>query len=312
MTESADLLRVGIVAPIFNNMPVWIGQAYGHFEREGLRVVDDVRYSIPKVTEGVLTGELEVAIGTPESAIADQESGGDLTIVAGNAHYLTNTLIGRRGLTAIEELRGGVVGSAAVDQGTGLLMQAMLEQHGLVKDRDYELRGIGVASDRWELLQRGELDAGLQTPPHSYIAEEAGFPALGEIADYVPDYQFTTINVRASWASEHAGRLSAFLRGMLHATRFMADEQEATLDLAVERLGWERRHAEQEWQRFMEHGSPALDLEPGAEALRTTLAFMHRAGGVAAADDPGRYVDLMLVRRCRLEAGIAPSARALL
>ena len=51
-----------------------------------------------------------------------------------------------------------------------------------------ETAGAGA---RHRLLLDGKIDAGLQSIPWAYVAEDAGFNNLGAASDTVPDWQFT-------------------------------------------------------------------------------------------------------------------------
>ena len=46
----------------------------------------------------------------------------------------------------------------------------------------------GAHPQRWEALKAGTLDAAIQLVPFNYIAEESGFPNLGDVDEYVPDF----------------------------------------------------------------------------------------------------------------------------
>ena len=56
----------------------------------------------------------------------------------------------------------------------------MLATVGLNHPADYLLAVVGTHPPRWELLQQGTTDAGLQSRPYDQIAIEAGFSDLGD------------------------------------------------------------------------------------------------------------------------------------
>jgi ABC-type nitrate/sulfonate/bicarbonate transport system substrate-binding protein len=283
-------LAVGLVAPIFNNMPVWAAGQLGLFADAGLAVTATVLYGVQNVTSATQDGSVDVGFGTPEGVLGNPEH--TLTIVAGNARKLANGLIARRGLTSVTDLRGGTVGVSHLSEGTALLATEMLGAHGLQPGEDYQLKAIGVASARWELIQRGELDAGLQTPPHKYIAEDEGYPNLGEIADYVPDYQFTTLNVRKDWAHQHGDELRAFLSALARATQWLYDEPVAATALATEVLGTTPEYARRDYEHFASSRSLTPDLALSDAGMAKVIEVMHRAGTLAEDADWQQQVDL--------------------
>jgi NitT/TauT family transport system substrate-binding protein len=291
MTE----LAVGLVAPIFNNMPVWAAEHLGLFADAGLAVTVKVLYGVQNVTDATQDGSVEVGIGTPEGVLSNPED--ILTIVAGNARKLANSLIARRGITSVADLRGGTVGVSHLSEGTALLATEMLGAHGLRPGEDYQLKAIGVASARWELIQRGELDAGLQTPPHKYIAEDEGYPNLGEISDYVPDYQFTSLNVRKAWAGQHGDELRAFLSALSRATQWLYDEPGAATDLATQVLGTTPEYARRDYGHFASSRSLTPDLALSDAGMAKVIEVMRRAGTLSEGADWQRRIDLSFLPR---------------
>ncbi len=276
-------LAVGLVAPIFNNMPVWVAEQLGFFAGEGLAVTAKVLYGVQNVTTATEDGSVQLGIGTPEGVLSDPAS--PLVIVAGNARKLANGLIARRGISSIAGLRGATVGVSHAREGTALLVTEMLAAHGLRAGQDYQIKAIGGASARWEAIQRGELDAGLQTPPHKYVAEDQGYPNLGEISDYVPDYQFTTINVRADWAAGNRETLRGFLRAMSRATQWLYDEPDMAVDLAAQALGTTADYARRDYRHFTASASLTPDLRLSGPGMAKVIGVMRAAGTLPGGED---------------------------
>jgi len=288
-----DSLTVALVAPIFNNLPVWAAHHLGYFAAADLEVTAPVLYGVANVTDAVRTGKAQVGLGTPESVLSDPDADQGLLIVGGNARTLSNGLIARRGIDTIDQLRGCTIGVSHRSEGTALLVMEMLAAHGLHVERDYQIAAIGVASERWEQIQKGTLDAGLQTPPHKYIAEELGFANLGDIFDYVPDYQFTTLNVGRRWTLDNAEQLSRLLSCLSQATQWMYDEPTDAVDLAATFLQTTTEYAQRDYDQFRRTISLTPDLRLSEAGMSTVVAMMTAAGTLATpgADQSAR-IDL--------------------
>ncbi len=80
----------------------------------------------------------------------------------------------------------------------------MMAAHGLHYPGDYEVKDTGGVPPRHKALLEGSIDAGLQSIPWNYVAEEAGFKDFGEVSKYVPDWQFVTVNANNDW-KRHVG-----------------------------------------------------------------------------------------------------------
>jgi ABC-type nitrate/sulfonate/bicarbonate transport system substrate-binding protein len=112
---------------------------------------------------------------TPEGVVGNSAKGGRLRLVAGNSNRAPLSLIGGKGIERIEDLRGKRVGTTSLKEGTAIMVQKMLAAHGLHYPGDYEFATVGAHPQRWEHLQAGSIEAGLQLVPYNYVAEDAGY-----------------------------------------------------------------------------------------------------------------------------------------
>ena len=294
-------LKVGMVSRTFFYVPFWAAQGQGFFAQEGLRVEGTIFNSVSKVTDGTRDGSLDIGIGTPEGVIQDVEAGRQLRIVAGNANKLTHFLIALKKYRRIEDLKGAVLGVASLDEGTAFIMHEMVARHGLRFPQDYTLQAVGGAPARRKALQEGTIDAGLQAIPLNYLAEDAGFPNLGDATAYVPEYQFTTLNVRRDWAARNGDALVRFLRGMIRGTRWMYANREAAVALTAEEMRIDRAAAERGWRDFTSRQILPMDLGVSAPGMAKVIEIMGRAGflKVTAETRPEKYLDLSFLQRAR-------------
>ena len=243
-------LKFAAVSRNYFNLPVWIAQHAGLFAAEDLSVEIELHESVDAVTERLRDGRVQLAYGITEHVILDREAGGGLTIIGGNVNKLPFSLIAGREIRGVEDLRGKVVGVSSLEAGSSSLVMKLLEARGLAYPGDYEIRAVGPILARWELLQSGEIDAGLQGAPLDYIAMEAGYPAICNPRAEVPDFQFTSLNVDAAWAAGNAVDLGRFLRAFVRAhARFRADKDGAGRIARVE-TGVEPRHLDRAWEEY--------------------------------------------------------------
>src|ERR1044072_8264571 len=102
-----EVVRVGVVAPAYINVALWVAQRQGFFHDEGLRVEQHVIGSTTGVTTALRTGTVDLAMTAPEGCIADATSGGSLRLVARLANKPPLSLIWLAPHQRITALRGG-------------------------------------------------------------------------------------------------------------------------------------------------------------------------------------------------------------
>ena len=244
-------LVVGAVSRNYFNMPLWAARHAGFFASEGLSVSIQLIESIDEVMQHLRDGDLDLALGVTENVILDREQGGRLQVVGGNVNKLPFSLIARPHIRSYADLRGARIGVSSVRSGSSSLVMKLLAGHGLRYPQDYNLVPVGPILARWELLQKGEIDAGLQGAPLNHIAVDSGYSDLGSPRSEFPDFQFTSLDADADWARRNEDILIRFLRAFLRAHRWFYANREGATEIALEETGLERRYAERAWDEYV-------------------------------------------------------------
>ncbi|OXR48093.1 nitrate ABC transporter substrate-binding protein, partial [Pusillimonas sp. T2] len=216
-------MRLGIVVPAFFYVPYWAAVDKGFYKDVGLDVSIIVYGGIDPLTKALKAREVDIGIGSPEHVIHNVEAGGDLRMVGGNVNRPTHSLIVQPEIKTLSDLRGKVLGVSALSGGTSSLFIDILERVGLKYPQDYVIVEASVVPPRHEKLMSREIDAAMQTDPHNYMAEDAGLNNLGAVSDWIPYFQFNSVNVRSSWASSHRDELVKFLAASIKASKWLFD-----------------------------------------------------------------------------------------
>jgi ABC-type nitrate/sulfonate/bicarbonate transport system substrate-binding protein len=287
-----DKIAAGLVSRTYFNMPLWAAQQHGMFAAEGLEVEGTIHGNESQVPP-LLDGRFQVYIGSPELAIQNQAEGGPLKIVAGNAGKLVHSLIARAPFKRVEDLRGRMIGIFNDKEGTFFHVKAMLAAHGLQFPGDYEVKHTGGVPPRHKALLAGEIDAGLQSVPWNYVAEEAGMNNLGDVIKYVPDWQFVSVNVNGEWARQNRDVLVRFLRVILRANEWLYANRAAASEIASREMPAPLPHAERAWDFFTGTNALTRDASVNLKGLAQVIATLKETGLLAngASDDPTSYID---------------------
>ena len=67
-------ITVGVVAPGYVNIPLWVAQERGFLDRRGLRAAERILGTTDGVTSALRQGEVDIALTAPEGSIADAVS----------------------------------------------------------------------------------------------------------------------------------------------------------------------------------------------------------------------------------------------
>jgi len=289
---AAEPLAVGMISRTFYYVPVWAAEQQGFFAEEGLQpdlqiIGNDAQ------TSQLLDGKLQITVAPTEGILQNVQAGGPLRMIAGNAGKLSHYLIALPKYNRIEDLKGAKIGILSLKEGSFFHFQEMAAKHGLTYPGDYEVVSTGGAPARHKALEAGTIDAGLQSIPWSYVAEDEGFHNLGSIVDYIPDWQFTSYNVNDDWAQKHPEVVTAFLRAVLKGTDWMYENRDAAIALAAEKLGIKQEYAARGWDYFTQAGTITRDLRINEPGLLKVIEIQKKAGLLPAdaSTDPTTYVD---------------------
>jgi ABC-type nitrate/sulfonate/bicarbonate transport system substrate-binding protein len=287
-----DKIAAGLVSRTYFNMPLWAAQEHGFFADEGLDVEGTIFGNESQVPP-LLDGRFQVFIGSPELAIQNQAEGGPLRIVAGNAGKLVHSLIARAPFQRVEDLRGRTIGIFTDKEGTFFHVKAMLAAHGLNYPGDYEVKHTGGVPPRHKALLAGEIDAGLQSVPWNYLAEEAGMSNLGDVIQYVPDWQFVSVNVNGKWGEANRDVLVRFLRAIVRGTEWLYANRAAASAIAARVLPSPLHHAERAWDFFTGSNALTRDVSVNLKGLAQVIATLKTVGLLSrdASADPVSYID---------------------
>ena len=269
-------LPVGIVSRTFFNMPYWIGIRMGFFADEGLEVETTMYGNAPQVPP-LLDGSLRIVLGTPESCLQNAADGGPLQIIAGNTGKLTHSLMARKPFARVEDLKGATIGILNMTEGTFFQIKEMLAAHGLHYPQDYSVKETGGVPHRHKALLDGSIDAGLQSIPWNYVGEDAGLNKLGDIMDYVPDWQFVSINANTDWARDNRDVVVSFLRAIVRATEWFYSNPEAAAQIAEVELPAPPNHARRAWDHYTSTNAMTRGSLVNAKGLHKVITTLIEA-----------------------------------
>jgi ABC-type nitrate/sulfonate/bicarbonate transport system substrate-binding protein len=281
-------------------MPLWIGIENGFFADADLEVETSIFGNASQVPP-LLDGTFQFVIGSPEVIMQNAAGGGPLRIIAGNAGKLVHSLIGRAPFQRIEDLRGATIGILNTKEGTFFHVKTMLAAHGLHYPGDYRIKETGGVPPRHKALLEGSIDAGLQSVPWNYVAEDAGMHNLGDVIDYVPDWQFVSVNANDQWAAAHEDIVRRFLLAMLRGTAWLYADRAKSSRIAAREMPAPLHHAERAWDYFNETNALTRDMSVNMTGLAKVIATLQEAGLLPAdvQAEPSFYVNDRYLRAAR-------------
>ena len=286
-------IEIGIVVPAVIYAPVWLADQRGFLRDEGLTVRLRSFGSTDATTAALRDGVVPITIGSPEGSIANALNGGELRLVSGFVNRPPLSMIAQPRYHSMAELRGAKLGTTSLKEGTCHLMEKMMAAHGMHQPADFQFVMAGAHPQRWEALKAGTLDAAIQLVPFNYIAEESGFPNLGEVDEYVPDFLFCAVCTRMSWANENRDHLIGLLRALRRGVEALYDDPVTAAEVVLGEINMTPKHARRACREFVSKKVIPRDLSINPQAFAATLEAMLRSGVIK--DHPHSEVQALTV-----------------
>ena len=300
-SRQRETIHVGLIDRTFFPQPVMVAIQNGYFADEGLNA--NIRFirSGEGQAEGLLKGDLHLALSSVEGIMQNVERGGPLRMLAANSGKLSHFIITQKKFKKVEDLKGATVGILTLTEGSFFNWQDIALKHGLKYPEDYKVMQTAGAGARHHLLLEGKIDVGLQSIPWAYVGEDAGLNNLGAAVDYVPDWQFTTYNVNGEWAKANPAKVEGFLRAVLRATDWIYRNRAPSAEIAAREMNIKPSYAERAWDYYTQTGTLTRNLAFNEPGLRRVFETQVKAGRLPASltFDAAKYIAGGYLERAR-------------
>jgi ABC-type nitrate/sulfonate/bicarbonate transport system substrate-binding protein len=208
-------------------LPLFVAQEFGFFAAEGLDVRTVLIRGGPTAMAALVGGGVEYAFVAGVASVRAIAQNAPITIVSGIQPYMDYTLMGAKGITSVNDLKGKIVGVTGPGGIAEWSSVESLAKKGLVRDRDYKiLYGVGNSPARAQALETGKI----QASPFSFLEklelERKGFPSLYDVGAVLPGFPFVVIITSKTKAESDSESIIQMLRGIKRGLDFLSTNQE--------------------------------------------------------------------------------------
>ena len=217
-------------------LPSFVGAELGFFATEGLELRQVFVRGGPTATAALISGDVDFALISGVASVRAIVQGAPLIIVGGSQPYMDYTLIGAKGITTLNDLKGKVVGVTGAGGVAEFAAVEGLARKGMARDKDYKiLYGVGNSPARAQGLEAGRM----QASPFSFMErvdlEQKGFPILMDIGKVITGFPFVVIvSSRKKMETDPEGT-TAFLRAMKRGMDLIKTDKEKVIATVVKK-----------------------------------------------------------------------------
>ena len=215
-------------------LPLVVAQDFGFFAAEGLDVKTVLIRGGPTAMAALVGGGVEFTLVAGVAAVRAIAQNAPMLIISGIQPYMDYTLIGAKGITTVNDLKGKVVGVTGPGGVAEFAAVEGLAKKGLVRDRDYTiLYGVGNSPARAQALETGKIHAS----PFSFLErlelEKKGFPTLFDIGSVIPGFPFVVIATSKQKIESDPEGIVATLRAINRGLEFLKKNRDKVAESVV-------------------------------------------------------------------------------
>jgi len=224
--------------------PLFVAKDKGFFDKHGLDATLTRIQIAPNVGPAVMSGNLQIGMGTAPNLLHAAEGGLPLVAIAGASRMKKENpiagLVGRSGLSikSPQDLRGKKIASPGLNTMLTDLLEKWLYDNKVPRDQ-VTLVEV-VFPQQHDMLKSGNVDAAITIEPFRsrMIGDGTGF----KIADYVgevnPDVIAVLWMARSDWAAAHPDAVRAFRAGYADAIDYCAKHPDEAKQILAKYVGF--------------------------------------------------------------------------
>lgn len=273
--------------------PVFVTQRAGLFEEAGLDVEIRLLGGARGVVRGLLSGEIAFGNLAAPALVHAALDGADLVYLTGGINQ--QFLVGRPGVSGLEELRDGRISVGEPGQLGELLTLFLISQ--------MEAHGIGGLTpvygddsrDRVTGLLEGRFDAAPISPPVAVEARRQGCPFLLDFAEYGLNFTLGGVATTSERINQDPDLVRKFVRAYVAGMHRYKTDRALVQQIQAEYSRLTDPTVAEETYDLTEAGFPRAPY-PVTSGLRIVLDVLARNDPRAAQFDVSNLVDDRFVR----------------
>jgi NitT/TauT family transport system substrate-binding protein len=303
--EAAELtpFKFGISAPVVTIFPVWMAEAGGFYEKEGLKTEVISMEGGSRGVQVLLSGEIQgMHVGLAPVLQANKE-GADLRAVTSTSNTIPITIFTKPDIKTAADLKGKTIGISTFGSETDIAVSLALKKLGLTR-QDVTISQIGGSSQRFGALVAGRIDAAPLLEPGITLAKEKGFNPLLDLAAENTPWIFDAVVVTKTYLQQHGDTLMHFVRAYLAGARLaLADEKKAKEVIALKFKTQDATVIDATYRDFKR--LMPLDAAPSVAGAENVIAQLQAIGIAVGSKNVADYVDDSVVRKMKQDGYLA-------
>ena len=218
--QAADLkpFKLGISAPVVTVLPVWLADAGGFFEKQGLKVEVVSMEGGTRGAQVLLSGEIQAMHVGLSPVVQANGQGAELRAVVASANALPITIFTARKLDPALP-KGSKVGISTFGSETDIAWSILLPKLGMTR-QDVEITQVGGTGQRYAALVAGRLDAAPLMEPAISQARAKGYVPIFDLSESGGAWIFDAVVMTVPYLRDNRDTALRFTRAYVEGAQW--------------------------------------------------------------------------------------------
>ncbi|HLG74460.1 MAG TPA: ABC transporter substrate-binding protein [Chloroflexota bacterium] len=271
-------VRAGYLSHSTTSAIEFISKNAGLYDKYGLDV--ELDFIKPAILTTALNAGKDVDVGYASAANIPTVNvkGGDLVMLAASAQGGIFDIIGTPGLTSIKDLKGKKAAVTSTGSTTDLLLRKVLQDNGLVPEKDVSIVVIGDDSALVAALATKQVDAIVNSEPFSELALSQGGVVLYDQSKSGERAVQTPVTVKRSYLPAHRDMLKRLLMANMEAIHMMKTNPDEAARYSAHDMGLDDVAVV---SKAIQHAAEGMDKD-----MNVPLDYLAASLKIAAANVP--------------------------
>ncbi|GAA3527888.1 hypothetical protein GCM10022222_08600 [Amycolatopsis ultiminotia] len=221
--SGGDTITLGLPVQATTLGPVYLAGDQDLWQEHGLTVKTVTFKGDAELAKAVLSGDVDVAVGSPTGPLTAEEAGQDVKVLYGGFDMTAFSWYAVPEIRNVAQGKGKNWGVTTIGSSTDLLTRFAAAKAGLDPDRDIKVVQGGASAARLAAMKAGQLQANIFTEPQTIYAQQAGYHKILDLADLVDSYPMHVTWSKAGFLTDDPGRAGKFVDTLSQAMQMTKD-----------------------------------------------------------------------------------------
>jgi NitT/TauT family transport system substrate-binding protein len=244
-------LTIGLSVNDSTFLPIYLAQAGKLFEKEGLEVTVLVFRGGSDLTRALVAGSVHVGVAAPTSVLSAISAGEDVRVFYGGFNQTPFFWYAAPPIKSMKEAKGKRLGITRFGSSTDALTRFALARAGL-DAKDVRIVQGGGSAERLAAMETKQIDIGIFTWPHNFMAEERGYALIQSQSDLMKDFPVQSFYAMRPFLDANPQTVRALLRAFVGGVRVARADKALSVKTLVARTGLEEKYAARAYDQLVD------------------------------------------------------------